>query len=357
MKKMWAVYVAVAAVVYLVGDTLYVAGSFKSIEPSVAGEVRTTYTGIFGPEDMELDEPTGRLYVSSADRWKIQQGQPADDAIWVLDVDSATAPRRLADNYSGEFHPHGISFYRKDSVSLLFAVNHNAAGNFVEVFRIQGDSLLHQRSYADAMMCCPNDVAAVGEDKFYVTNDHGNPKGFKRTMEDYGRLPYSSLLYAEGGVFRTAAKGLRYGNGVNVNADGSRLYVAATTGRSVLTFERNAADGLLKLLSTFPLKTGVDNIDVDAEGNLWIAAHPKLLAFVRHAKDSTKKSPSQVLKLIPQPGDQYRVEEVFMDDGSLLSGSSIAVRYKDQLFVGGVFQPTILRIKLTQNPVEGRDAK
>lgn len=347
MKKMWAAYAAAAAVFYLVGSTLYVAGSFRSIDPVLAGKIETMYPGIYGPEDMDLDDATGRLYISSADRWKTFRGLSPDDGIWVLDVDSSTRPRRLIDNYFGEFHPHGISLLKKDSINYLFAVNHNREGNFVEVFRIAGDSLLHLRSFTDPVLCCPNDVVAVDPDKFYVTNDHGSPKGFKRTLEEYGRLPYSKLYYVDGATLSVAHEGLQYANGVNINADGSRLYMATTIGRDLLTFERNKTNGQLTLINTLSLKTGLDNIDVDADGALWIAAHPKLLAFVGHAKDSTKKSPSQVLRIVPLANNEYRVDEVFMDDGSQLSGSSVAVRYRGQLFVGGVFQPRILRISLS----------
>lgn len=350
MKKMWPLYAAAAAVLYLVGNTLYVAGSFKSIQNTSAGDIQAIYGGIYGPEDMQLDEPTGRLYISSSDRWRIFQGDQPDDAIYVLDVDSSSRPRKLLHDYPGEFHPHGISHLRKDSMAYLFVVNHNSKGNFIEVFGIEGNNLRHQREYGDESMCCPNDVVAVDNDKFYVTNDHGTKGGFKRTMEDYGRIPYSKVLYFDGEKFSIAVDGLRYGNGININADGSQLYVATTTGRNLLTYDRNKTTGALTEVGKLGLKTGLDNIDVDADGNIWIAAHPKLLAFVGHAKDSTKKSPSQVLRLVPQPGNQYKVEEVFMDDGGILSGSSIAVRYKDHLFVGGVFQPRILRIKLKTVP-------
>jgi arylesterase/paraoxonase len=345
-KKMWALYALLAAVLYVVVNTLNAAGVFKSIEPNPAGAV-TTYEGIYGPEDMDLDDATGKLYISSSNRWKTLRGLPSPmDGIWVLDVDSVTPPRRMLTNYPGEFHPHGISLLNSGVENLLFAVNHNPSGDFVEVFRVTNDSLLHQRSISDPSLCCPNDVVAVAPDKFYVTNDHGSEKGFSRTLEDYGRLPYASLKYYDGKSFNEAASGLRYANGVNVNADGTRVYVATTTGRNMLTYARDINTGTLKHLSTLPLKSGVDNIDVDADGNLWIAAHPKLLAFVGHAKDSTKLSPSQVFRLTPGANDTYAVDEVLMDDGTGLSGSSVAVRYKDQLFVGGVFQPRILRITL-----------
>jgi len=348
MKKMWVVYVLSAAVVYAVGSTLNVAGSFKSIDPHQSGTTEFVYRGIYGPEDMDLNEQTGKLYISSSDRWSNQKGINTDDGIWVMDLDSAASPHRMPTRYAGEFHPHGISFLRDDTLQYLFVVNHNPSGNFVERFLIRHDSLIHQRSYSDPMMCCPNDVVGVAPDYFYVTNDHGNAKGFKRTLEDYARLPYSSLLYFDGTQFLTAQEGLRYCNGVNVSADGKKLYLATTTGRDLMTFDRDPTSGMLSLVNTTSMKSGIDNIDVDSDGNLWVAGHPKLFAFVAHAKDSTKKSPSQVFRLIPNPDNSYSVTEVFLDDGSQISGSSVAVHYKNYLYVGGVFQPRILRIKLAQ---------
>lgn len=349
MKKMWFVYLAGAAILYAVGNTLHVAGAFKSIHPHEEGITQIVYPGIYGPEDMDIDEQRERLYISSSDRWKDMKGIPTTgDGIWVLNLDTVAAPRLMATNFTNEFHPHGLSFLNHGGIDYLFVVNHNQAGNFVERFVIHGDSLLHQRSFSDATLCCPNDVVGVEPDRFYVTNDHGTRKGFKRTLEDYLRLPYSSLLYFDGTHFTTVVEGLRYGNGVNVSADGRRLYLATTTGRNLLTYDRDITTGQLTLLSKTSLDTGVDNIDVDASGDLWIAAHPKLLAFVGHAKDSSKRSPSQVLRLSPKPDNTYEVTEVLLDDGSQLSGSSIAVRYKNHLFVGGVFQPRILRIELSR---------
>ena len=195
-------------------------------------------------------------------------------------------------------------------------------------------------------MCCPNDVVAVAKDKFYVTNDHGSRQGLKRTLEEYLRLPFSYLLYFDGMELSKAYGGLRYGNGVNISHDGKLLYISTTIGQNLLTFDRNLESGNLTLKNKTHLKTGLDNIDVDRDGNIWIAAHPKLLAFVSHAKDSSKVSPSQVLKLVPNDSEGYTVEEVYLDEGVNLSGSSVAVHHKTDLFIGAVFDRKILRIKL-----------
>jgi arylesterase/paraoxonase len=127
--------------------------------------------------------------------------------------------------------------------------------------------------------------------------------------------------------------------------------VTHTTGRELLTFSRNKETGELKLLNKLNLQSGLDNIHVDDEDNLWIACHPKMLKFIGHAKDSINKSPSQVFKLIPATnGTNYIVEEVYLNEGEQLSGSSVAVHYKTDFFVGVVFDHKVLRATLTKKP-------
>lgn len=345
---MWAVYALVASLIYFVGNTLYTAGAFKSIQAHIEGTQRIVYTNMPGPEDMDLDDENALLFISSCDRRKNLKGQETEDGIYLLPLDSVGIPRKLATTFRGKFHPHGISYLKSDSIACLFVVNHNTAGNFVEIFEFRKDTLFHKKSISDDAMCCPNDVVAVDKDKFYVTNDHGTTKGFMRTLEEYLRIPLSSLLYYDGTAFSKAYGGLNYGNGVNISNDGKQLYLTTTTGQHLLTFSRNTKTGKLQLTDKLKLKTGVDNIDVDAQGNLWIGAHPKLLAFVAHAKDAQQLSPSQVLKLIPDPTGSFSIQEIYLDDGKQLSGSSVAVNYENELFIGVVFESKLVRVLLNK---------
>ena len=197
-------------------------------------------------------------------------------------------------------------------------------------------------------MCCPNDVVAVAKNKFYVTNDHGSPKGLMRTLEEYLQIPRSYLLYFDGVAFSKVLEGIKYGNGVNISRNGQKIFLATTTGRTLLTFDRDRETGKLELADELNLKSGIDNISVDEDGNLWIGAHPKMLAFVGHAKDPHNPSPSQVLKLTPDGNGSYSVREIYLDDGNQLSGSSVAVHYKNELFVGAVFESKLLRATINE---------
>ncbi len=336
----------IAIVLYII-HTLYASGFFKKLDPHLAGEVTTIYRSLYGTEDLDVDYKKGLLFISSTDRWKQLRGESVEGSIYLLQLDSGSAPIKIPTTYKGVFRPHGISYFSKNVLNYLFVVNHNDDGNYIELFEFKNDTLYHQKSYADATMCCPNDVVGIDTDEFYVTNDHGTQKGALRKFEDYLRIPLSYLLYFDGTQLTKAYEGLSYGNGVNISNDGSRLYLTHTTGRELLTFDRNKDTGKITLTSKLNLSSGLDNISVDEQDNLWIGSHPQMLKFIGHATDSSKKSPSQVFKLRPKNGgDEYEVAEVYLNDGQEISGSSVAVHYKGELFIGCVFEDKLLRAKL-----------
>jgi arylesterase/paraoxonase len=175
-----------------------------------------------------------------------------------------------------------------------------------------------------------------------VTNDHGNVSAFGRTLEEYLRLERSYVLYYDGEKFRVVAKDLSYANGINVSHDGKKIYVAATTGLRINVYDRDLASNELKLSQEIDLGTGVDNIELDAAGNLWIGAHPQLLTFTRYAKDPARLSPSEILKISFAPNNDYQVEQVYLNEGEAISGSSVGAVFEQKLLIGSVFDEHFL---------------
>lgn len=316
------------------------AGSFKTIEPHFQGKLERIDVPVAGPEDIEVDDSTGLVFISACDRRTSARGAIL---VWNPD-DSLQVFRDVTPANLTDFRPHGISLHRSASGALLlFVINHRHQqhGDVVERLQWKDGSFRHLETIADAqLMTAPNDLVAVGERAFYITNDHYYPTpGLSRTLEEYLQREISFVNYYDGQAFRTVADGFAYANGIGISPDQKVIYVASCTGGKVSAFDR-ATDGSLSLRWEHPVKTGVDNIDVDAAGDLWIGCHPQLLKFAAHSRDSSAKSPSQVIRLIP--GDQPAVEEVLLTDGRLYSGSSVAVRRKNQLLVGSVFEPTLL---------------
>jgi arylesterase/paraoxonase len=221
---------------------------------------------------------------------------------------------------------------------VLFVINHPAGGNSphthtVEVFDVTKMELTHRATLTDPLLVMPNDLVAVGRDSFYLTNTRRHPPGVMQTVETYLQLSGATVLYYGNGGFRVALDDLVFPNGINASHDGRHLYVATVTGRGVRVYDRDPDREQLTFRREVALGSGADNIEVDAAGNLWIGAHPKLLRVGAHAKDAKEPSPSQVFRVTPG-GD---VEEIYLDDGTQISGSSVAAVRGDRLLVGQIF--------------------
>ena len=334
-------------VVYFIFDTVLQSGGFKNIENHFNGKELQTYSGIWGAEDLEWDRETDILYISALDRWAKNGGvDHKKDGIYMLDVqmDHAT-PTLMETDYHQDLKPHGISLFNTNGQKYLYVVNHGNNTNTVELFQINEAFLKHIKTYTDPLMFSPNDVVGDEIDHFYVTNDHGNSSETGRKVEDYLRMPYSYLLYYDGTKCKKVHQGMVYANGVNLSNDGNTLYVSHSTGHEIFVLDRDRATGNLKLQETLDLDTGVDNIDVDENDVIWVAAHPKLLQFVTHANDSTEISPSQFFK-IEQIDGKYKVKKLYENDGTQISASSVVVVKNNTAFVGNVFQDKILKLEL-----------
>jgi arylesterase/paraoxonase len=354
MKSFKIVLIVCAVLVLVVGGfvfkTLRDAGEFKEIKPHFGGECRAI-TGVLSSEDITVHKKTGVAFISSDDRRPLFQGrQGQQGAIYAFDL-TVKNPQLvdLTEGFPQEFHPHGIGlFIGQDGNSYLFVVNHRQDGHFIEIFDYRKKQLIHQDSIQGELMHSPNDVVPVGPRSFYVTNDHGNSSELGRTLEEYLQLARSYVLYYNGRDFRVVAEGLAYANGINISRDGKTIYVAATVGKKIYVYDRDLESGDLNLRHTIDVETGIDNIEVDDMGRLWVGAHPKLLTYVAYSKDPKKLSPSQVLRISIQEAGRYTIDEIYLDRGEALSGSSVAAVFRDRLLIGSVLDDRFLLCTLAE---------
>ena len=334
---------ALALGAFVVFYILVPAGFFKTIQPHFSGTKLSIELPIPGPEDIFLDRETNQLIISVEDRRK-NLLNPGSSRGGLYALDMATLQlTELTTQALPDFHPHGISFWRTDSgQKFLFVINHlSEQRHVVERFEWKADSLIHLESIQDStLMTHPNDLVAVGERSFYVTNDHYYLKGFNRTLEEYLQRKVSYVNYYDGAGFKVVARDIGYANGINTSPDGETVFVSSTTGFSILVYAKNS-DGSLQQTDEIKLDTTPDNIDLDEQGNLLIACHPQVLKFVSHAKDAKSLSPSQVLKIKYRGVGDHSIEEIFLNDGDY-SASSTAILSKDQLIIGSVFEKSIL---------------
>ena len=118
------------------------------------------------------------------------------------------------------------------------------------------------------------------------------------------------------------------------------MIVASSRGFSLNYFDIRK-NGSLEPKASLRVGTVIDNIEPDEDGNLWIGAHPNLLAFASYAAGKRETAPSEIIKV----SNSKEVESMFEDDGNLISAISLAARYKDLLFVGTVMDDYILVLK------------
>ncbi|MBW1641743.1 MAG: SMP-30/gluconolactonase/LRE family protein [Deltaproteobacteria bacterium] len=324
-------------------NLLWSAGQFKTIEPHFEGAC-TQIPGLSGAEDITIHPKTGIAYISACDRRAVNAGKAGNGAIYAYNLNAPDPVLfNLTSNMGRDFQPHGISLYvDNNGKGFLFAINHARGVHTIEVYELIGIALYHTKTISDPMLVSPNDLVAVGPDSFYVSNDHGHVSGIMRVMEDYLKLPLSNVVYYDGSRFSEAASGIKYANGINVSSDGKTLYLCAVTELSLRLYDREVSSGKLSLREKIKLDTGVDNIEIDSSGGLWIGAHPRLLDFVAHAKDPSRLSPSQILYLSPKPSGGFNIKEVYLNKGDELSAASVAAVRGRRMLIGSVFDPKIL---------------
>ncbi len=323
-------------------------GAFREIKPHFDGTVEDLSSPA-GIEDLTIDSDQALVYLSSTDRWNPEK----TGDIFVYDIEEKFPnylPLNITNLYP-EFRPHGISLIKKYGKSYVFAISHELGVNYVYRFEVVKDSLVSAKRFSNDLFISPNDLVALDTSTFYLTNDHGLPKGKERDIKDYLMDKNGYVLLYNNGTASQVSQDIAYPNGINVSNDGKYLFVSSSTEATLFVFANFPNGKPLKLLDQRKTFTALDNIEIDRSGNLIIGAHPQLLKFVSHAKGPKHKSPSQVLKIIYLPETDYKFlqEELYLNNGEPLSGSSVATFYKhkngtNDILVGSVFESKILRL-------------
>lgn len=326
----------------MIAHALVRGGAFRSLEYHQDGAC-SVHLGVASSEDMVLDRETQTLYISSLDRRARGQEITVGEILAVaLSGEEELSPVPVS-KVEFEFRPHGLGLLTTEGgEKYLFAVNHRTEQDTVEAFRIESDGLRHIESFHSAYFRSLNDVHPVSERTFYVTVDHGLDGYWGRLAEEFLPLRKSSVLYYDGITAHTATDGLRYANGITGNRERGQVYVADSLDRTVTAYTPDAETGALERISSVDLGSGLDNIDVDSEGTLWVGAHPNLLQFLSYVDDKNVLSPSQVLRVALTPEGEWKWKEMLLLDGEYLSGSSSALRWDGKVIVGSVLDQRFL---------------
>lgn len=247
-----------------------------------------------------------------------------------------------------DFDPHGLSLWehtddpRKISI---FLVDHAKNAELIHIFEYNRDNpgtLAHKESIKSDKFVCINDVVATGPHSFYVTNFLAFCQVSHAALffEMLFKMKTGNIVYFDGKEGRIVGNGYAMSNGINLSPDGKHLYLATSTSKQLLIFNRNIETNEVTLVKELPLMTSPDNIEIDKDnGDIYIGCHKDYkLPFANY--NGTFVAPSQVLRIrCPKNDfDECKIIEVLSSDGvDFVSGSSVAHRYKGGLLIGTVY--------------------
>jgi arylesterase/paraoxonase len=351
LLKIIGVLVLVAAV-----GTLYVlnrGGVFRRIEPHFAGNCESLPLDA-SAEDMQVDRERGLVYISYLDRQALIKGEgaaPGSVQGTIMRLDLNRQPLALEDalqDRPAHLRTHGLSLYIDAAGKrTLFVINHplnrGTEPELVEIFdEVEPGRFTHRATIASPLFNSPNDLAAVGPSQFYVANDKVLKGGLAAGLQQLG-IGASPLTYFDGTVARVVRDDIASGGGINVSPDGKTLYVSETAGQRLRVLARNPADGSVTEAAQIALPTSPDNVDVAADGSLWVTGHANTLKLIQHFIKGSP-APTQVLRVVPGAGagGAATVEEIYLNAGEQISAGSVGVTYGKKLLIGSITARQVL---------------
>ncbi|XP_054846986.1 serum paraoxonase/arylesterase 2-like [Eublepharis macularius] len=296
-----------------------------------------------GSEDIDI-LPNGLAFISSGLKYPGVQSFAPDKRGEILLIDlNDQNPRpvelRISRGFDlASFNPHGISTYIGDDDSVyLFVVNHPQYKSTVELFKYMEDdnSLVHLKTIKHELLASVNDIVALSPDSFYATNDHYFTELPLMLLEMFLGLSWTNVIYYSPKEVKEVASGFYSANGINISPDGQYIYVADLTDHNIHVLEKHANFSLTPL-KVLQLDTLIDNISVDPyTGDIWIGCH--INGFKLFFYDLENLPGSEVLRIQDILSEKPKVSQVYVDDGSVIQGSSVATVYGKKLLIGTVF--------------------
>jgi arylesterase / paraoxonase len=345
MKFKKRIFYAVAILLILFIANIFIStGYFRAIENKFDGKI-IKKINITGAEDITINRKDSFAIVSATARYKFPNTAQETGGLYFIDLkNDRFKPILLTKDFKKPFAPHGISIYQKDSITTIAAINHTTAGEFIEIFTLIKTKLKHQKTLKNELIFSPNDIVLLDEHRFYFTNDHKYKEGLGRLSEDYLGIAMANVIYFDGKNYKEVANDIAYANGINVDVNRNLVFVASPRNFLVKVFQKDK-NGALKFIEDIDCKTGVDNIEFDKNNHLWIGAHPNLLHFAAYSKGDEAISPSEIIKINYKRKGNYRIEQIYMENGKNMSASTVASPFGNLILTGNIMDDKFLIIR------------
>nr|XP_033786985.1 serum paraoxonase/arylesterase 2-like isoform X2 [Geotrypetes seraphini] len=254
-----------------------------------------------GSEDIDI-LPNGLAFISAGLKYPGIKSFAPDKPGEILlldmtDKNPVPVPLTISPGFDVDsFNPHGISTYidRKDDTVYLLVVNHPQFKSTVEVFKFveEENALEHLKTIRHDLLPRINDLVAMGPDSFYATNDHYFTNSIMSNLEMFLGLRWTNVIYYSPKEVKEVATDFCMANGINVSPDNKYIYVADIFGNDIHVLRKNPDWSL---------------------------------------------TPVKVIRVQNILSEKPIVTQVYVNNGSVLQGSSVACVYDKKLLVGTVF--------------------
>jgi len=323
-----------------IAHRLITSGAFSRTEDYNIEDCHTI-ANVIGPENLHVDSTEDVLYISSNNWEAFNKGQKLENGgIYMLDLKQINAePKLISIDAPAEFKPHGIDLYQDPNTGekTLFVVNNKESHPTIEAFDvIDRETIKHRETFSNAQLISPNDVKAMGGRSFYVSQDIKYAlKPWKVFLATLFGLEGGSVFYFDGNNWKVVAQDIHFANAIACSQDQRRLYLGETNKMRIRVYDRNQENGDLFFKEYIPLKAGPDNINIDSQGNLWVAGYPNMLAIAKHLGNKSAKSPVQITKLTFDGDKLLEMKNMLTSSGNIVSGISAVDVYKDKMIISG----------------------
>jgi hypothetical protein len=296
-------------------------------------------------------------------------GRSQEDKIIAMSIDKAVGdgyeyrvldtPGVLGPNDDGKMSLVGLTGVDREDHVELWLVNNRpsidvATGALLDAVEVGANSTIEHirvnteleevqfiKTYLDPHITTPNNIATRGDGSFYITNDHG-PHKTGRRHQFSPMLKDGDVSYCNEGGCRQVEGGIGFPNGLSFGADGL-LYVPSSFSGDLRVY-KTLKDGGLERVDTVPLPYPLDNLSLDAEGNLWVPGLPDIQQTIGGFMDPLGSFPPATVFRIKKVNGKYEVDKVLEDaDGSVLPGATAVTHdvKTGRIFVSGVIAPFI----------------
>lgn len=296
--------------------------------------------GFPGPEDILIDRETQILYISSHDRRNFD----SIGTIFSLNLTTGQVQKLSPEQTPKNFKPHGIALGKIGKEKRLYVISHTNTEDkphTIEIFKIEKNSLLHEKTLYDEKLRNPNDLTVSEDGKIFISNDFGSTSKFGQLLDLLFSRKNSPITYYDGKNWYLLEPKLAGGNGIHYEKKEGKewIYRASMFGNLAVKYELRYVQGFPELIESLVVSVegAADNFGEDGNGNLFLVTHPSVWKFLRHSSSRDNPSPSLVYLL-----KQEKAEKIYQNNGTQISAASTALSFQGKIYISQVFEPFIL---------------